>query len=136
MNSLKTIIHTLFKRHLFVTNVVSCGGLLFLGDGIVQTIEKTHARKTKEDIVPHDFQRSGNLLMHFKSILPSVTWSWVSLITPDTTFSKSFCCHWLSTAASSATLRCVCIQDNEEKYKAPALPMPSVRRQDGGRFAV
>lgn len=33
----------------------------------MQTIEKTHARKTKEDIVPHDFQRSGNLLMHFKS---------------------------------------------------------------------
>ncbi|XP_025110402.1 mpv17-like protein 2 [Pomacea canaliculata] len=63
MNSLKTIIHTLFKRHLFVTNVVSCGGLLFLGDGIVQTIEKTHARKTKEDIVPHDFQRSGRMFI-------------------------------------------------------------------------
>lgn len=53
---------TLFTKHLFITNVASCGGLLALGDCIVQNFERAHAKRREEPVRPYDFERTGKLV--------------------------------------------------------------------------
>lgn len=63
MNKVKIIVSNLFTRHLFITNVVSCGGLLGIGDSIIQNIDRFHMQQTTGRTKPFDYARTGRMFL-------------------------------------------------------------------------
>lgn len=63
----KRIWSRLFGRYLWVTNTLSCGGLLALGDGIQQRIEHIRGISSTPD---YDWRRTGRLFLVGLSLGP------------------------------------------------------------------
>ncbi|XP_076441272.1 mpv17-like protein 2 [Babylonia areolata] len=59
----RKVLKSLFTRHLFFTNVVSCGGLLSLGDCIVQNLENLHLKTISGATKPYDYRRTGRMFV-------------------------------------------------------------------------
>ncbi|KAL8624187.1 hypothetical protein ACOMHN_046273 [Nucella lapillus] len=59
----RTLKHSLFTRHLFITNVVASGSLLGLGDCIIQNLETLHIKRKTEVRRPYDFHRTGRMFI-------------------------------------------------------------------------
>lgn len=58
----KLVIDKLFTKHLFATNVVTCGGLLGVGDACVQGMN-IFVQKGKDKQVEYDFKRTGRMVV-------------------------------------------------------------------------
>lgn len=63
LRAVRTTVQALFTRHLFVTNVVSCGGLLALGDSIIQNTERRYIKITEDRTVGYNFHRTGRMFV-------------------------------------------------------------------------
>ncbi|ESP00470.1 hypothetical protein LOTGIDRAFT_112617 [Lottia gigantea] len=68
MSNVKAFVKKLFSKHLLVTNTVTCGALLTIGDLIVQSIEKRNKktkkpRETSSFLANIDWERSGRMCL-------------------------------------------------------------------------
>ncbi|KAK7100613.1 mpv17-like protein 2 [Littorina saxatilis] len=63
MNGFKSAVQSLFTRHLFLTNVISCGGLLCVGDGIIQNLERFHMKRLTGISKEYNYERTGRMLV-------------------------------------------------------------------------
>ena len=58
----RLVIDKLFTKHLFTTNVVTCGALLGVGDACVQGMNIA-VHKGADQQVNYDFKRTGKLAL-------------------------------------------------------------------------
>ncbi|KAL3869287.1 hypothetical protein ACJMK2_041990 [Sinanodonta woodiana] len=58
MNNLRKTIEKLFSKYLIVTNTISCGSLLAIGDVITQKVEQMDTGERKK----HNWHRTGRML--------------------------------------------------------------------------
>ena len=61
MNQIKTVVNKLFTRYLLVTNTLTCGGLLAVGDVVTQRIEWLDVKDASKK--KHNWARTGKILM-------------------------------------------------------------------------
>ncbi|KAL3869288.1 hypothetical protein ACJMK2_041990 [Sinanodonta woodiana] len=63
MNNLRKTIEKLFSKYLIVTNTISCGSLLAIGDVITQKVEQMDTGERKK----HNWHRTGMSLLEGKT---------------------------------------------------------------------
>ena len=61
MNQIKTVVNKLFTRYLLVTNTLTCGGLLAVGDVVTQRIEWLDVED--EGKKKHNWGRTGTIII-------------------------------------------------------------------------
>ncbi|KAG0692743.1 Mpv17-like protein 2 [Chionoecetes opilio] len=74
----------MFGRYLWVTNTVSCGGMLALGDGIQQQVERLRGVSAKQS---YDRERTGRLFLVGLSQGPPhhIFYAWLDKVLPQRT---------------------------------------------------
>ena len=71
MNQIKTVLNRLFSKYLLVTNTLTCGGLLAVGDLVTQKIERLDIEEGSLKQKKHNWPRTGTLLLLSTIISPS-----------------------------------------------------------------
>ena len=59
MNQIKTVLNRLFSKYLLVTNTLTCGGLLAIGDVVTQKIERLDIEEGSLKKKKHNWPRTG-----------------------------------------------------------------------------
>lgn len=61
MNQIKTVLNRLFSKYLLVTNTLTCGGLLAVGDVVTQKIERLDIEEGSLKQKKHNWPRTGRM---------------------------------------------------------------------------